>query len=82
MPELVAWDPTLKEGQAQAPQTQLSEAGTEGLSVRQVGVSRLDLQHPYLVLRGGSTAYFSLSHLEHTTLPEGELHWAAKGLVP
>lgn len=52
-----------------------------------MGVSRLDPQHPYLVLWerpgwGGSTAYSLLSHLEHRTLPEGELHWAATGLVP
>lgn len=52
-----------------------------------MGVSRLDPQHPYLVLWerpgwGGSTVYSSLSHLEHTTLPEEELHWAATGLVP
>lgn len=39
-------------GTHRCPGTELSEAGTEGLSVHQVGVSRLDLQHPSLALRG------------------------------
>lgn len=32
------------------PRTELSAAGALGLSVHQVGISMLDLQHPYLAL--------------------------------
>lgn len=59
VPEWVTCDPTLPSlrmkggtgaGTHRYPRTELSEAGAEGLSVYQVGVSRLDLQHPYLAL--------------------------------
>lgn len=57
------------------------------LSVHQVGVPRLDLQHPYLVWWErpgcvcGSTAHSLFSHPEHTALLEPELYRAAEGLV-
>lgn len=95
MPEWVTCDPTptslrMRAGQVQAhtgTQAHSSQSWDRRRSVHQVGVSRLDLQHPYLALRerpgrGGSTAYSSLSRLKHTALPEGELRGAARGLVP
>lgn len=61
VPEWATGDPTLPSlrmksgtgaGTHRCPRTELSAAGAEGLSVHQVGVSRLDLQHPYLALWG------------------------------
>lgn len=61
VPEWPTCDPTLPflrmkggtgTGTFRCPRTELSEAGAEGLSVHRVGVCRLDLQHPYLALKG------------------------------